>query len=131
VRPLNGGTKYLRKFTEKAVSVGEQLENLAMFARADSSRARTIQQTLDEIRLVMADVVEYRAKAEQQKLEKEEAAIKLQENIVKYHDEIAALVDAVVPGLSSELPDIKAVNKGLGTAREYRVLKQLQAILTR
>ena len=130
-RPTSGNTKYLRKFLDNAVRTDEHLRNLAAFARADSARARTIQQTLEEIDMVLADVGKHRAMLVQQELDKEEAARKQEINIVKYHDEIAEMVDAVVPGLSAKLPDRKAVFAELGGARAYGVLQQVQAILAR
>jgi len=126
-----GSTKYLKNFAETAVSVGAQLENMALFAHADSRRSQDLQNTLDEIQVVLADIDRHRALLEQQRQEQEEAGRKAAINIVKYRDEIAALVDAVAPGISSRLPDLKAVNGELGKARAFNVIKQVQAILAR
>ena len=130
-RPSNGKVKYLWKFAEKDVSKGDQLQNLALFASADSSRSVTNAATLEEIRLVMVDLAQYRAQGVMDAVGKVLKARKMEANIAKYRDEIAALLDSAVPGLSAKLPDVKAANTELGKAKAYGVLKQVQAIIAR
>jgi putative nucleotidyltransferase with HDIG domain len=126
------GLKYLKKFARHPVSHGAQLENLVAFARADSGRSRTFQtETLVGIDTILSDLGKYRAQATAKTREREAQSRRVEVNLEQHWDEIASLIESAVPGGSTLLPDLKAVNRELGSAKRYDVIKAIQTILAR
>jgi putative nucleotidyltransferase with HDIG domain len=131
-RHRSKGLKYLKKFSSQPVSRGMQLENLVAFARADSGRSRSFQtETLVGIDTILSDLHKYRAQVRAQASEAARQAACREVNLHRYRYEIVSVIESAVPGASDLLPDLKAVNRALGTAKRFDAIKALQAILAR
>ena len=131
-RAKSKGLKYIRKFARHPISQGEQLENLVAFARADSGRSRSYQtETLVGIDTILSDLARYR-EAQAAKLREQERLARLRDvNLQRYWEEIVRVVESAVPGSSAALPDLKELNRLLGSSKRYDAIKAVQAILAR
>ena len=124
-------TKYLRKFAKHSLSYGAWLDNLVTFALADTAHAKAHHEVVASIQQTLDDLRRYRAEEALREAAEARLAQLRASNLVKYRAEIAQLVEDAVPGASWALPDLHEVNRALGQAKQFAVIKAVQAILVR
>jgi putative nucleotidyltransferase with HDIG domain len=120
-----GGFKYLNKLMREAIYLNGHLDDLVTFSKADGARARRMDDTLEQIEEVLADL----KRAEQQKCEEAEARERRQNLSPAVEAELRALFEVEAPDAVALLPNLKAVNRTLGQAKRYDLLKKIREIV--
>jgi len=117
--------RYLNKFMREAIYTNGKLDDLLTFAKADSFRAQRFQESLAGAQGVLQDIREV------EKRRKDEEALKRRCEALP-PDTVAALralLEVEAPDAADLLPDLKAVNKALGSQKLYSVLRQVEDIV--
>lgn len=116
-----GATKYLRRLLQEAIYLDKHLDELSIFAKADSARSKAAEKYLKNIDDVLADV----ALAEQQKAEIEATKARQQANLQRRLPEIRNLLENNCPEAANALPNMHEVNELLGRAKRFDLIKQI------
>jgi putative nucleotidyltransferase with HDIG domain len=121
-----GSPKYVSGLLQEAIYREGLLEDLLTFAKADSARARSHENTLKDIEGVLDDVKRYealQAAVEAERVRKQQLTIERMPAIQKY-------LEVEAPDAAVLLPDLQAVRKLLGTTKRYNLIKGIEAIIT-
>lgn len=120
-----GSTKYVRRLMQEAVYQQGLLHALLTFAKADSYRAKSYADKLQNMEGILEDVK--RAEAE---IVEEEAAKERQRQLVQQRlPKVRAYLEAEAPEAAALLPDLQATKQALGKAKRYDLLKGVEAII--
>ena len=120
-----GATKYLRRLLQESIYLDKHLDELVIFAKADSARSKAAEEYLKHIDDALADI----ALAEKLKAEQEVARARQQANIQRKLPEIRKLLEVEAPGAAQALPNVSKANAILGQAKQYDLIKQIRAML--
>ena len=120
-----GATKYLRRLLQEAIYLDKHLEDLVVFAKADSARSKEAEKYLKNIDDALADV----ALAEQQKAEIEATKARQQANLQRRLPEIQGLLEKACPEAATALPNMHEVNVLLGRAKRFDLIKQINLMI--
>jgi len=123
-RAGDGNRRYLNKFMRGALYTSGHLDDLVTFSKADGARAKRMQDTLDGMEAVLADLKTVE-KEQRQEAEKQRSRDKPPPEVV---GAIRTILESDAPELVPLLPDVKRVNQELGKARRYNVLKRIQRL---
>lgn len=119
-----GKRKYLNKFMRSTVYTEGHLDDLVTFSMADGNRSQRMQDTLDGMEAVLADL-----KAVEKERRDEEARRKRVDTPSPEVIEAARVIlEQEAPELVELLPNLKAIKGQLGKAKRYDVLQQLGKI---
>jgi len=122
---VGGKTKYLNKFLRDALYTKGHIDKLLLFTRADSSRARSLDDTLSGIDDVLGDIRKVEQRAQDEAKAQERAQQSVQRNLPK----LRALLEPEVPEAAAKLPNMSEVNRELGQRKRYDLLKEVKRII--
>jgi putative nucleotidyltransferase with HDIG domain len=121
----SGDTKYLNKLLREAVYLDGHLDDLVTFSKADGGRARRLDDTLEGVEQVLADI----KKVEQKRRDEAEAKARRTQLDPEAEGALRRLLETEAPDVVGYLPDLKAINRALGQAKRYDVLKKVREII--
>lgn len=126
---------YLKKFYDSGMATKETLEDLALFAQADSMTSTALEEAKKSAEAVMSDVQRYR----EQKLEEERRRKELERQIEQRAQntgivrqiltERSDLGSGAVEDALSLLPSTSEFNRFLGKREQYEAIKAVQKYL--
>lgn len=119
-----GSTKYLNKLMREAIYLDGHLDDLVTFSKADGGRARRLDDTLENVEKVLDDL----KRVEKKRRDEAEARARRQQLDPETEEALRELLEAEAPDVVEHLPDLKAVNRALGQAKRYDVLKKVREV---
>lgn len=123
---------YLKKFIQEGAG---SLQDLALFAKADSMTPQGLEEVKESIKVITEDVKRYREQ-EKEEAEKERKMKELADTRIRDERKVrqilesnSTLKDNEIQKVLDLIPEVSDINRYLGQNKQYKAIKALQSYL--